>query len=112
MTEETREKLVRLKINVDTGMENCGDDYEDQLKKFICGYDFMKLGQAVNAGRWESAAMCARRMAMEAEKLGLDCFKRQLQGIRQNIARKDCQEVKSILSLVIVKRIQIQDALK
>ena len=112
MTEEKRAQLLRLKINVDKGLESYGESYEEQLKRFICGYDFMKLGQAVNGERWESAAMCARRMTMEAEKLGLDCFQRQFQGMRQNIARKDSQEVKSILSLVIVKRIQIQDALK
>lgn len=112
MTEEKRAQLLQLKINVDKGLESCGESYEEQLKRFICGYDFMKLGQAVNGERWESAAMCARRMTMEAEKLGLDCFQRQFQGMRQNIARKDSREVKSILSLVIVKRIQIQDALK
>lgn len=112
MTEETIDKLLRLKINVDKGLDSYGESYAEQLKKFICGYDFMKLGQAINGGRWESAAMCARRMSIEAEKLGLDCFQRQFQGIRQNIARKDSQEVKSILSLVIAKRIQIQDALK
>ena len=56
--------------------------------------------------------MCVRRMSMEAERLGLDCFQRQFTGLRQNIARKDTIEVKNILSLVVVKRIQIQDALK
>lgn len=104
--------LKGLKINVEAGMSNYGDAYEDQLRRFIMGYDFMRLGQAVQNGRWESAAMSIRRMSMQADKLGLDCFQRQFTGLRQNIARKDMQETKNILSLVIVKRIQIQDVIK
>lgn len=112
MQEDLKKKLLALKVNVDKGIENLGDEYEEQLKKFINGYDFMRLGQAVNGGRFESAAMCVRRMSMEAERLGLDCFQRSFTGLRQNIARKDSLEVKNILSLVIIKRIQLQDALK
>lgn len=112
MQEKLKKKLLVLKVNVDKGTDNYGEQYEEQLRKFINGYDFMRLGQAVNSGRFESAAMCVRRMSMEAEKLGLDCFQRQFTGLRQNIARKDGLEVKNILSLVIVKRIQLQDALK
>lgn len=93
-------------------MENFGEQYEEQLRKFITGYDFMRLGQAVQNNRWESAMMSIRRMSMQAEKLGLECFQRQFVGLRQNISRKDMQETKNILSLVIVKRIQIQDVLK
>lgn len=112
MKEELKRKLAGLKINVDKGEESYGETYEEKLKQFISGYDFMRLGQAVNGKRWESAAMCARRMSMEAEKLGLECFQRQFTGLRQNIARKDVQEVKNILSLVVVKRVQVQDVLK
>ncbi len=112
MQEELKKKLLSLKVNVNKGIENFGDEYEEQLKKFINGYDFMRLGQAVNSGKFESAAMCVRRMSMEAERLGLECFQRPFTGLRQNIARKDGLEVKNILSLVIVKRIQLQDALK
>lgn len=112
MKQELREKLIGLKINVDKGQEAFGEQYEEELKKFIQGYDFMRLGQTVNNMRWESAMMSIRRMSMQAEKLGLDCFQRQFTGLRQNVARKDVQETKNILSLVIVKRIQIQDVLK
>ena len=112
MQENTKKKLLQLKVNVDKGLNTYGQQYEEQLRNFINSYDFMRLGQAVNNGRFESAAMCARRMSMEAEKLGLECFQRQFTGLRQNIARKEALEVKNILSLIIVKRIQIQDVLK
>lgn len=112
MKKELRERLIGLKINVDKGIDNCSEQYEEELRKFITGYDFMRLGQTVNHMRWESAMMSIRRMSMQAERLGLDCFQRQFTGLRQNVARKDIQETKNILSLVIVKRIQIQDVLK
>jgi len=112
MQEESIKRLKGLKVNIEKGVDTYGEAYEEKLRRFLNSYDFMRLGQAVNGGRFESAAMCIRRMSMEAEKLGLECFQRQFTGLRQNIARKDIQEVKNILSLVIVKRIQLQDALK
>ena len=112
MEKELRDRLIGLKINVDKGIETYAEQYDEELRKFITGYDFMRLGQTVNNMRWESAMMSIRRMSMQAEKLGLDCFHRQFTGLRQNVSRKDVQETKNILSLVIVKRIQIQDVLK
>lgn len=112
MQEETIKRLKGLKVNIEKGLEAYGESYEEKLKQFLGSYDFMRLGQAVNGGRFESAAMCIRRMSMEADRLGLEGFQRPFTGLRQNIARKDTQEVKNILSLVIVKRIQLQDALK
>lgn len=106
------EKLKALNIDTEKGQDSFGESYPAELWKFVKSLDFMRLGQAVNGGRWESAMMTIRRMSMQAEKLGLKCFERQFTGIRQNIARKDAAEVKNILSLVIRKRIQIQDALK
>ena len=106
------EQLKACGVNIETGMTNYGDEYIAELKRFINGYDFMRLGQAVNTKRWESAMMACRRMSMTAEKLGLECFARQFQGLRQNIARKSDGEVKNILSLMIRKRIQIQNVLK
>ena len=106
------ERLKACNINTEKGQENYGEEYLLALKRFINGYDFMRLGQAVNSARWESAMMACRRMAMESEKLGLDCFARQFQGLRQNIARKSEGEVKNILSLMIRKRIRIQEILK
>ena len=109
---ELQKELKKYKIDVEKGLENHGEEYEEKLRQFIAGYDFMRLGQTVNHERWESAMMSIRRMSLQADSLGLECFQRQFTGLRQNIARKDIQETKNILSLVIVKRIQIQDVLK
>lgn len=112
MNSDLEKELKRLKINTEAGRESFGEQYEEQLRKFIAGYDFMRLGQAIQSGRFESAMMTIRRMTMQADKLGLECFQRQFTSLRQNIARKDVRETKNILSLVIVKRIQIQEAIK
>ena len=106
------ERLKICSIDIQKGQANYGEEYLTALRRFINGYDFMRLGQAVNSNRWESAMMACRRMSMESEKLGLTCFERQFQGLRQNIARKSDGEVKNILSLMIRKRIQIQGILK
>ena len=105
------DRLKACNIDIQKGLENYGEAYIPALKRFINGYDFMRLGQAVNGKRWESAMMACRRMSMESEKLGLDCYTRQFQGLRQNIARKSEGEVKNILSLMIRKRIQIREVL-
>ena len=112
MNSEMKTALQRVQVDTDKGESYFAEQYEAQLRKFIGGYDFMRLGQAIQNGRWESAMMSIRRMSMQAEKLGLTCFERQFTGLRQNIARKDAQETKNILSLVVVKRIRIQDVLK
>ena len=106
------DRLKACNIDIQKGQENFGEAYLPALKRFINGYDFMRLGQAVNGKRWESAMMACRRMSMESEKLGLDCYTRQFQGLRQNIARKSEGEVKNILSLMIRKRIQIREVLR
>lgn len=106
------ETLKKCNIDIQKGLENYGEEYLSALRRFINGYDFMRLGQTVNSKRWESAMMACRRMSMESDKLGLYCFERHFQGLRQNIARKNDLEVKNILSLMIRKRIQIQNILK
>ena len=69
---ELQKELKKYKINVEKGLENHGEEYEEKLRQFIGGYDFMRLGQTVNHERWESAMMSIRRMSMQAESLGLE----------------------------------------
>ncbi len=106
------ERLKACGIDIEKGQENYHEEYISALKQFIYGYDFMRLGQAVNGKRWESAMMACRRMAMAAEKLGLEGFTSHFRSLRQNIAGKRDAEIKNILSLMIRKRIQIQEVLK
>ena len=78
---------------------------EQDVIKFIKGYDFMRLGQAITHQQWQAAAMIIRRMEMQAKKPELEGFARQFAGIRQAIMRKDGREAKQILALVTAKRV-------
>lgn len=71
---------------------------------FVKSYDFMRLGQAINRGQWQSAAMTIRRMTQMAAEAEFTSFDRQLAGLRQSIARKNVQESKQILAVLINRR--------
>ena len=79
-------------------------NYTKEQIKFLKSLDFMKLGQAINRGQWQSAAMTIRRLDMKAKEVGMQEFERNFTGIRQSINRKDGTEAKQILAVVINKR--------
>lgn len=79
---------------------------EQQIERFFRSYDFMKLGQAINHGNWQAAAMTAQRMSGSARELGLSSFESQLNGIRQCILHKQGKQAKDILALMSAKRVQ------
>lgn len=87
------------------------DTWLGEVTTFIKSYDFMRLGQAIGHGQWQSAAMTIRRMDMQAKKLGAECFLRQFAGLKQAVARKNVQEAKQILVSVTAKRVKIIEAL-
>lgn len=87
------------------------DTWLGEVTTFIKSYDFMRLGQAMGHGQWQSAAMTIRRMDMQAKKLGAECFLRQFAGLKQAVARKNAQEAKQILVSVTAKRVKIIEAL-
>ncbi|MBE5944278.1 MAG: hypothetical protein E7258_05100 [Lachnospiraceae bacterium] len=78
-----------------------------EVTKFLKSFDFMRLGQAVNKGQWQSAAMTVQRVSKTAKALGLDIFERPLTGLRQAINRKDDVGAKQALSIVISKRVML-----
>lgn len=80
---------------------------ERKLHDFLHSYDFMKLGQAVNHGNWQMAAMISQRMSSTARELGLDTFERNLTGLRQSINRKNVVDAKQNLAMITSKRVQM-----
>ena len=89
------------------GMNEESAEINAEIQKFLKSYDFMKLGQAINHSQWQAAAMIIGRMTRKAKELGLDTFDRQFTGIRQAVNRKNSQEAKQILSVVISKRVNM-----
>lgn len=79
-------------------------NYTQEQITFLKSLDFMRLGQAINRGQWQSAAMTIRRMDQKAKEVGLSEFEKNFTGIRQCINRKDIQEAKQIMAVVVNKR--------
>ena len=78
--------------------------------EFYKSLDFMKLGQAVNRGNWQVAAMTARRMEQNAKNAEISEFNQQFVGIRQCINRKDVIGAKQILAIMVAKRAKFLNA--
>ena len=78
--------------------------YTKEQIAFLKSLDFMKLGQAINREQWQAAAMTIRRLDLKAKEVELNEFERNFTGIRQCINRKDGQEAKQILAVVVNKR--------
>lgn len=84
---------------------------QQELAAFIKSYDFMRLGQAIHRGQWQSAAMTIRRMDLQAKKLELTAFARPFAGLKQAIACKNVQEAKQILTAVTTRRVKLLEEL-
>lgn len=78
--------------------------YTKEQIEFLKSQDFMRLGQALNRGQWQSAAMIMRRMDKAVKETEMKEFEQNFSGIRQCINRKQAQEAKQILAVVINKR--------
>ena len=83
---------------------------EDKKIEFYKSLDFMKLGQAINRGNWQVAAMTARRMEMNAKNAEIIEFNQQLLGVKQCINRKDAIGAKQILAIMVAKRANFLNA--
>ena len=79
-------------------------NYTNEHIEYFKSLDFMKLGQAINREQWQAAAMTIRRLDMKAKEVGINDFERNFTGIRQCINRKDSNEAKQILAVVVNKR--------
>lgn len=78
--------------------------YTEEQIEYLKSLDFMRLGQAINREQWQAAAMTIRRLDMKAKEVGMTDFERNFTGIRQCINRKDGNEAKQILAVVVNKR--------
>ena len=87
-------------------------NYTKEQTEFLKSLDFMKLGQAINRGQWQSAAMTIRRLDQKAKEAGMNDFERNFTGIRQCINCKDVNEAKQILAVIVNKRAKYLNAVK
>jgi hypothetical protein len=88
-------------------MENTENTENTDLQEFLKSHDFMRLGQAVSHGQWQSAAMIQRRMQQKADTLNLASMSRSLGNLRQAIIRKSTPDAKQILAGIVAVRVQL-----
>ncbi|MDC7286733.1 hypothetical protein NXH76_02865 [Blautia schinkii] len=101
-------KLEEIGINPGDALEQMGEEaYLSQLKSFIGGYEFMRLGQAVSRGQWQTAMMILRRMEQKMNGLGLENMKRQMPQLRKSIMSKNRAQARNALALLVQKRVQL-----
>ena len=86
-------------------------NYTKEQIDYLKSMDFMRLGQAINREQWQAAAMTIRRLDMKAKEIGMNDFERNFTGIRQCINRRDGNEAKQILAVVINKRAKYLNAI-
>ena len=79
-------------------------NFTKEQTEFLKSLDFMRLGQAINREQWQSAFMTIRRLNDKANEVGIHDFERNFTGIRQCINRKEKEEAKQILAVVVNKR--------
>lgn len=110
--EEIVQSLTALGVDVEQGRSACVErEYLEELYGFLTCFDFLKLGQNVSRGQWQSALMAVRRMDGEARRLGLVCFRRWFAGLKGAIGRRDARESKQILTQVTQRRVQLREIL-
>ena len=77
----------------------------EALRVFLEGYDFMKLGQAINRGQWNSAMMIIQRMDNSVQKLGILCMIQPLKAVRLAVLGRNVKQAKQALAALISKRV-------
>lgn len=87
-------------------------EQDKELLTFLESYDFMKLGQAINRGQWDSAMMTLRRMDQKVKKLGIREFEQPMKGLRLAVSGRNELQAKQILAMVVAKRVRMWEALR
>lgn len=92
------------------GVEETTDP--EALRAFLEGYDFMKLGQAINRGQWNSAMMVLQRMDTLVQKLSIRCMIQPLKAVRLAVLGRNVKQAKQALAALIGKRVQLIKRMK
>lgn len=79
---------------------------EEQLK-ILRGYDFMRLGQSINSGKWQTVAIITKSLAKKLSDVGITEFDRWLTGIRQCANGRNKAEALQLMTLVTNRRVQL-----
>ena len=82
--------------------------YLAQVKAFLEGQDFLRLGHGISGSNWNGVMMNVRRMRENCKKLGITCFDRWLMGIRDCAQRRNREEAVQLMTRITAKRVQLR----
>lgn len=80
----------------------------EKLQRFLEGSDFMRLGHAIETGNQQAAIMIVNGMQRQLAEAECDVFASNLINIRQCIINGAKTDALDILSVMTVRRIQLQ----
>lgn len=109
MQKKITDKLEAAGICSAIDIKELGEEkYAEELKKFISSFDFMRLGQAISTGKWQTATNLAAQIEEEAKTLKIKGLTEQLKKIRICCLKKEKETAKQILAAITIKRTQIR----
>lgn len=115
--DKEQKNRIRLKIYELLGVTKQGTDagqeqeYLDQVRDFLLGTDFMRLGRNIQGANWNMALNNGKRLQSRCTELGVTCFDRYLAGIRGASLSQNVNEALQIMSKITEKRVQIRKLL-
>ena len=84
------------------------EEYLGQIKAFLEGQDFLRLGHGINGANWNSVMMNVRRIKGTCGRLGITCFDRWLSGIGNCAQRRNKEEAVQLMTQITAKRVQLR----
>ncbi len=85
------------------------EEYINAIATLLKGQDFMRLGHGISGGRWEAVMLTARRLKKECNALGVTCFDKGLEGIREAARRRNTGDALRIMTQVTAKRVFLRN---
>lgn len=83
------------------------EELKNKQKAFLHSFDFMRLGQAINAGNTKAVIMTSKRMEAMAKEVDLQNFARMISGIRLSMSAGAKSEALNIMTQLTSQRVKL-----
>lgn len=80
----------------------------EEQKKFLEGYEFLRLGRAIHAKQWQQALMICNSMDKKLRELKLDELCHNVTQLRAALLHKNEVQAENQMALLTAKRVQLR----
>lgn len=77
------------------------------LDEFLKSQVFLRLGNSINKGQWQSAVMTISRMQNTLHEIGFKDWDRNLMMLRMCVIKKDRVAAQNALAMIVSKRVAL-----